>query len=258
MEEKVGRGSVPANDIGDGLALECLDGKIDFCHRETVLALVKQSGLTLRWAAEAFRGDIEIVNVAVLQNWQALQFAHERCKADHNLVLAAVQQNGLALRWASESCQSDREIVLVAVKQDGLALRWASQSCRSDREIVLAAVTQADLALSLAADELLEDSTFATSQKQQWCVLKVSLLSGRSCCIPLHRDDLVHICTFDVITTCCRRLGVKDSFDGQLLCGGEILPDVNILEWPEPPRCGGVSEYQLVLWKAFEVEQEDD
>eukprot|EP00971_Amphidinium_carterae_P046421 914009-Amphidinium_carterae.1 len=119
----------------------------------------------------------------------AVQFAAERGRDDREGVLAAVKKNWRALKHASVSCRGDREIVLAAVKQDWHALHYAAlssrtyepaESCRGDRAIVLAAVQQDSQYLALAAsDELLEDSSFAVEAKQDYHILKISMISGR-------------------------------------------------------------------------------
>eukprot|EP00971_Amphidinium_carterae_P036674 720775-Amphidinium_carterae.1 len=120
---------------------------------------VKQDGLSLKYASDAFRSDREIV-------------------------LMAVSQHGEALQHAAMQLKHDRELVMVAVSQHGWTLRNASQDLQSDREIVLAAVSNSSgWALRFAGDDLLEDESFAKDAREKFYLFKVTTMSGRSCIV---------------------------------------------------------------------------
>eukprot|EP00971_Amphidinium_carterae_P168561 3339740-Amphidinium_carterae.1 len=120
-------------------------------------------------------------HLAAVRNGSSLEDVPEHCRADCDILLAAVQVNGLALRHAAEECKRDREIVLAAVQQTGHALQYAAAECKADRAIVLAAVQSTPTwALYHASPELLLDSTFAPETKEDWYILKIFMLPGRS------------------------------------------------------------------------------
>eukprot|EP00971_Amphidinium_carterae_P110326 2185863-Amphidinium_carterae.1 len=167
-----------------------MDGR----KRKRFLSAVKWNRvLEQRPVPRCYRADREIVLAAVRQNGYMLQFAAEECKADREIVLAAVQQTGCedgsVLQFAAEECKADHAIVLAAVKHNGMALEMAAEECKADCEIVWAAVQQNPDALQDAADELLLDSTFASKAKQEWYILKVSMLSARSTVVMGEGDD---------------------------------------------------------------------
>eukprot|EP00971_Amphidinium_carterae_P162301 3217409-Amphidinium_carterae.1 len=145
----------------------------------------------------------------VKEDWLYYTVAPPEWKRDRELLLSAVKQEGTALQYAPESHRSDREVVLAAVKQDGLSLEYAAAPCKSDREIVLAASTQNVKALQYACDALLEDTTFATEAKEKVCVIKVSMMSGRSCCLTVLRHDMVEVEASNFVMDCCERLEIN-------------------------------------------------
>eukprot|EP01047_Picozoa_sp_COSAG01_P036559 COSAG01_NODE_2860_length_6960_cov_3.226094_3_plen_195_part_00 len=94
------------------------------------------NGLSLRYAAEALRGDAEIVSAAVRCNGVALQYASEALRGDAEIVSAAVRCNGMALQYASVDRRGDAEIVRAAVSCDGVALQYASDTMRANLQMV--------------------------------------------------------------------------------------------------------------------------
>mmetsp|Transcript_56574 Transcript_56574/g.104715 ORF Transcript_56574/g.104715 Transcript_56574/m.104715 type:complete len:240 (+) Transcript_56574:80-799(+) len=214
-------------------------------NRELVLAAVTRNANALQWVSETYTGDYEIVLAAVTQNGCALEWASESCASDREIVLAAVKQHGCALEFASKSCQNDREIVLAAVAQNALALPWSSDTLRGDPEIILAAVMQCPhIAFQYAPHSLLEDPSFAPEAKRRFYLLKISMLSGRSCCmIALCRDS-----TWILIRECCRKLKLPHTGTEQLLCGSAVLPATSrVGKWPGIQPKGQVTECQLII-----------
>ena len=126
-------------------------------YRELVLAAVMKSGMRLKHASLALRGDREVVLAAVQQDGMALEYASPELKADREVVLAAVTQTGSALQWASNELRANREVVVAAVEQNGNALRYAKGNLKKDRGVVLAAVTQDGWALQFAKGNLYND-----------------------------------------------------------------------------------------------------
>eukprot|EP00971_Amphidinium_carterae_P258332 5127435-Amphidinium_carterae.1 len=182
----------------------------------------------------------------------ALAWAADSCKGDREIVLQAVSRNPKALQWAARSCRVDRDIVGVAVSRDGSALEWAGECCRNDPEIALSAVLQNDCAILWVGDDLLEDESFAKRAKRSWFILKVSLLSGRSCCCPV---SVNFQSTQAVLRECCARLGLTYNGGERLVYEHDTVPlDAPISSWPGQPRCGHVTGYQLVATSTMSVD----
>ena len=102
----------------------------------------------------------------------------------------------MALQFASSEWRGDWEMVMIAVKQNGNALQYASTALQDNCQIVLTAVSQTAGALRSASEELLENEDFLYSARQasfsidqDFVVVKVILLSGRSCTVAASRDD---------------------------------------------------------------------
>mmetsp|Transcript_56532 Transcript_56532/g.104660 ORF Transcript_56532/g.104660 Transcript_56532/m.104660 type:complete len:201 (-) Transcript_56532:170-772(-) len=159
-------------------------------------------------------------------------------------VLAAVQKDAAALERAAEVWKRDREIVLAAVNRCGSALKWAAESCKGDHDVVSAAVRQYAGALHWASSELLENSSFASEAKKNYYMVKIGLMSGRSCCLAASQFDS----TGDILQRCCGRLGLECSGKEQLVHGSTVVMEgVPLCEWPGTPARGLVAEYSLVL-----------
>eukprot|EP00971_Amphidinium_carterae_P294251 5842367-Amphidinium_carterae.1 len=210
--------------------------------RERVLEAVKEQRYALWEVDEVWRRDVEVVLTAVQADGRALRSAAEMLKGDREIVLAAVQQNGYALKHATEAMRgegeatealrADREIVLSAVQKNGYTLQYATEALRADREVVQAAVQQNEYTLRYAADALLEDPTFATKAKEEFHLLKLTMLSGRSTVVAAKDDENVDY----VLDQARERLGLPD--DGArmelLRCSGERVPadGTEVEDWP--------------------------
>ena len=77
---------------------------------------------------------------AVASNGQALQFAAEALRGDREVVMAAVAKNGSALRLAAECLRGDREVVMTAICQNGVTVLHATKEMRGDEEVMQAAL----------------------------------------------------------------------------------------------------------------------
>ena len=118
-------------------------------------------------ASEELRNDKEVVLKTIKMNFNALPYASERLRNDKDVVLEAVKQNGYALKYASEELQNDKEVVLEAVKQDNHTLRYASEELRNDKEVVLEAVKRNGFAFEDASEELRRDREFVLEAVKQ-------------------------------------------------------------------------------------------
>eukprot|EP00971_Amphidinium_carterae_P328658 6460651-Amphidinium_carterae.1 len=143
------------------------------------------------------REDRERCLAKVQRSGYALKDAAEIHKADREIVLAAVRQNCRALQYAADSLRSDRDFVLAAVMQtwrSAFALQDAADCLKSDAEIVLVAVEQNWEALPFLADDLLEDSNFATEARLLYFILKVAKLLPRAA-TSSEKSSLTRLCT---------------------------------------------------------------
>ena len=134
-----------------------------------VLAAVARDGSALQFAADALKGDREVVLAAVEHDGWALEFATDALKGDREVVRAAVEQDGWALEFAADEMRGDREVVLAAVKQSGRAFKHAADALREDRDFVLAAVKEDGTALSFASEELRADRSFLLEAVEATC-----------------------------------------------------------------------------------------
>mmetsp|Transcript_33383 Transcript_33383/g.74409 ORF Transcript_33383/g.74409 Transcript_33383/m.74409 type:complete len:293 (+) Transcript_33383:140-1018(+) len=201
--------------------------------RNFVLKATAQNGHALAFAAEDFRMDVEIVTTAVTQCGEALQYASQELRGNRAMVTVAVSQSGPSLQYASLQLQSDEEIVKLAVAQNGSALEFASDALRADPEIVLLAESTYGRALEHAAEALLYDEEFMHRCQHTYIILKVAMLSGRSCIIAVDSrggaDDKQM-----VLDRCADKLGLNWSqrYGADLLLGTEPAPHLPIAKWP--------------------------
>eukprot|EP00971_Amphidinium_carterae_P230803 4580171-Amphidinium_carterae.1 len=189
--------------------------------------------------------DRERVLEVVGQRWNALEEVGEVWRSDHGVVLSAVQHDGRALQFAAEALKGDRDIVLAAVQSDGSALEFATEALRADREVVLAAVQENVDALEDAMAELLEDPTFAPEAKDEFYLLKITMLSGRSTVVAA---QLYHI--VPNVLDKCHRAGLVDDRNRimELWHGSERVPDDDCVDnWPGIKQRGEMSDYQLLV-----------
>mmetsp|Transcript_45019 Transcript_45019/g.82276 ORF Transcript_45019/g.82276 Transcript_45019/m.82276 type:complete len:202 (+) Transcript_45019:45-650(+) len=188
----------------------------------------------------------------VAQEGSALSDVPSTFKADPEIVTAAVSDDGYALKYAAEELRGDRDVVIAAVQQNGHALQFASTAMRSNAEVVIAAVRQTRFAIEYLVPELLLDEDFRAELPclEDVFILKVSMLSGRSCIIVSEadnrEDELSH-----VLKRCAERLGLTSADAGRavLLLEAHPVPDTHVCEWPGL-LSGQVHELQLVLLPA--------
>mmetsp|Transcript_22936 Transcript_22936/g.53678 ORF Transcript_22936/g.53678 Transcript_22936/m.53678 type:complete len:266 (-) Transcript_22936:75-872(-) len=232
-------------------------------------------GYALRYAPDELRSDRTIVLGAVSRRGGALQHASAELRNDRSIVLAALSRRGDALQYASEALRADRAIVLAAVSRDGDALRFASDALRSDRVVLLAAAcnrgdalqhalpqvrgnrkmmqelveaSEHGFALQFASEELLEDPTFMPDYKEQLYLIKVIMMSGRSCVLAYHTTEAHLIGAKQILADCARRLGLSQSQRrrAELLLDTRPVPKALLDQWPAVSR-GHLLELQLLV-----------
>jgi len=164
-----------------------------------------------------------VVLAAVSDDGAALQYAHPALQADREVVLTAVVRNGSALRYAEESLRADPEVVLAAVLQQHFAFQYAHESLRGDVNFLGKVLSMEPVALKFAALQGLSDEALSllASQTTTWLVLKISLLSGRSCVVTCRVQR--HVC--DVMSQCRRLLDLESGQAEQqkLVSQGHVL-----------------------------------
>mmetsp|Transcript_29919 Transcript_29919/g.69602 ORF Transcript_29919/g.69602 Transcript_29919/m.69602 type:complete len:281 (+) Transcript_29919:233-1075(+) len=262
--------AVAAASATGGWSLQYLPAECtDSC--EVVFAAVSSNGEALQYASAALLNDRKVVLAAVAQNPVSLRHASQTLRADKEVVMLAVRQNGLTLEYADESLQHDVEIVSAAVCQSGLALQCASEELRSDHNIVLAAAANDLRALQYASEALLLDACLVDTvvdRHQKTCcskalLLKVALLSGRSCLVVIEADE--PLLRFEphkqvLLEKCAPRLGLEleQVAAAKLILGSTEIPDdlrVGIFDWPGL-EIGRVNELHLILQPRFKSPDE--
>ncbi|CAE7219179.1 pol [Symbiodinium sp. CCMP2592] len=89
--------------------------------KETMLALVRMSGVHLSLADERLRADPEVVLAALGKDVIALQMAADELKSDGDFMLSAISENPAAFLFSKEELQQDDEFVARAMQQhDGV------------------------------------------------------------------------------------------------------------------------------------------
>ena len=74
------------------------------------MAALTQCGDALRYAAQRFRDDKEVVLAAVIQNGDALGYAAQRFMDDKEVVLAAVYRMEMPSSSLRNGCRQDAEL----------------------------------------------------------------------------------------------------------------------------------------------------
>ena len=132
--------------------------------REIVLKAVESDGAALEFAAENFKNDREIVLKAIESKRAALKFAAENIKADQEFIFEIIENiGGWMLMHASEKLKTNRQFVIKAVELNGAALEFAAENLKNDREVVLSAArseTMCSCALMFASESLKSNSEF--------------------------------------------------------------------------------------------------
>eukprot|EP00971_Amphidinium_carterae_P119417 2365402-Amphidinium_carterae.1 len=137
-----------------------------------------------------------------------------------------------------------------AVRYHGVALQWASTELRSDRDVILAAVTSNCFSLDYASADIVFDEEFwqkLQHELQDFYILKVILLSGRSCFSVWDVDDGNYTSKTKVLATCANALGLDSAqiANSYLLLGAELVPDRCLSGWGLD--AGRVYEVQLLV-----------
>ena len=121
-----------------------LDTNNPITDKNTILGMVKEEPLYLKYASEALQADKDVVLAAVTQptvnSRLAWQYVSPTLKANENFMMQSVKTDGLALHYASDDIKNNFDIVLEAVKENSLAIQCASPELRNNKELCLLAV----------------------------------------------------------------------------------------------------------------------
>lgn len=119
---------------------------------DVVLAAIKASddGMVLSEASIEMKGNIHVVQQAILKNATAMQYASTELRNNKELALLVVRQDPLCLLLLSDELQQDRQVILAAIEHDRAIEKAASyipDYLMNDREFVMLAVGRNGLAL---------------------------------------------------------------------------------------------------------------
>lgn len=179
---------------------------------EYMLALVRQNGGYIKYAAPALKKDITIVLTACIQN--PLEFSlylknytpvnsdehpnegvnfnnlvyksisiEDRVELDEKLMsMVRVLINPEEFKIASECIRNDEKVALEIVRSDGNLLEYATKEIKNNKKVVLAAVINNPKALQFASDELKKDLEVLQA-------IEISLMQE---CISTAMDSLIN------------------------------------------------------------------
>eukprot|EP00971_Amphidinium_carterae_P109445 2167173-Amphidinium_carterae.2 len=94
------------------------------------------------------------------------------------------------------------------------------------------------------------DGSFAIDTKQEYRILKISMISGRQAIVlcPMLSERT----TEGVLIECCEKLGVSSIGSMCLVSGDDVVPAWTVVdEWPGIRAPGEISEYQLVVLQSW-------
>jgi len=224
-------------------------------NREIVLQAVSACGEALQYASEELRDDKDVVHRAVrCQYSSALQHASDELRANREVVLDAVSVNGHALQYAAEPLHDDFEVVRSAVLATGEALQYASERLRGSEELVELASLTCGRAFCFAAEVLMVNEAFIQRAAGANFVLRVTMLSGRSCVLA-HYPESNDLCDEDhddrilVLERCGQQLGLSPAAIQQaelFFDDGGCVPACPIQYWPGL-ELGCLNELQILI-----------
>mmetsp|Transcript_39552 Transcript_39552/g.93113 ORF Transcript_39552/g.93113 Transcript_39552/m.93113 type:complete len:302 (-) Transcript_39552:312-1217(-) len=222
--------------------------------KSIVLTAVNVNGLALACASEELRADREVVLVAVANHGTALLYAADGLRADKDVVTTAVRAaRGSALQYACEELRADEELLLAAVAQDAGSFMCAPEGMRCQRDLAKAALRRNAEVVRFLSSDLLSDGDFreeAQDSLQNAIILRISMLSGRSCCLAWHVEEesqCAGVSKTCVMYWCSWHLpvGPAERPYAQLYLKGEPVPDSDIAHWGLPR--GDATDIQLVV-----------
>lgn len=125
-----------------------------------VLAAVKQRGVSLYYASDELKQDIEVVEAAILQDPLAWNFIAPDLKSNRSFILRMASKEATTLYFADIPLKDDQEIVEAAISLDPFSLAYAGDSSKGNRNIVTKAYKNRTSALQFAKRSLRGDKDF--------------------------------------------------------------------------------------------------
>lgn len=166
--------------------------KILWDDKAFVLLKVQNAYDALSYTNDRFKGDIEIVSIAieslpgsmiyvdpnmegyralalkfVQKNWHSVGLVHESLRSDQEFMYEVTKLDPYDLCYASLELRSNKEFILKCVKSDERCLQFVSDSLQDDKEVVLAAIQQNGMALEWASDRLKNDKVVVLTALRQ-------------------------------------------------------------------------------------------
>mmetsp|Transcript_32059 Transcript_32059/g.73220 ORF Transcript_32059/g.73220 Transcript_32059/m.73220 type:complete len:222 (+) Transcript_32059:34-699(+) len=192
---------------------------------------------------------------AISRDHQHFVFVPAALRADKDFVQRAIEHHPEALCHAHANLRADAEVVLKAVERDGYVLRFAHRDLCYDQRILITAVANDARALELAPPGIFSDAdlqSFAAHASDMY-ILRVSMLSARSCIVVCHEDDMGYIVSYRAGIY----LGICFSKRMRFLLGGEIVnEDEHVRDWTGL-SLGKVNDLMLVLLSPGEESIDD-
>ena len=241
-----------AQGASEGVKMGQMLGLVSDPERERILEqLSRHNCWGLIVAPDKLKADRGFMMQAVSKFRGALQYASAELRSDRDFMMKAVSEHGYALMHASKELRSDRDFVMKAVSKNGDALGYASAELRSDRDLVLTAASNNWRALQHASEELRSDpgilASTAFGSPPKALVLKVTLLSGRSCTLAMGLIELIMSSCFGVLEEIARCLDLKRADTGELIIGTLITSDGTEVRSLDDLRPGMLNEVTLVI-----------
>ncbi|CAE7659548.1 unnamed protein product [Symbiodinium necroappetens] len=127
------------------------------CSRQDCIAIGKH-------ATEEFLADEEFVKALVKKNGLSLRFANLRFKGNPDVVRLAMKENAFAFEYASAELRSDLSMALPAVSHDGLLLQFLPEDLKSNMEVIRTAVSNNVRAVEFARGDATELGQLAATE----------------------------------------------------------------------------------------------
>eukprot|EP00403_Amphidinium_massartii_P011330 CAMPEP_0178427262 /NCGR_PEP_ID=MMETSP0689_2-20121128/29654_1 /TAXON_ID=160604 /ORGANISM="Amphidinium massartii, Strain CS-259" /LENGTH=254 /DNA_ID=CAMNT_0020048963 /DNA_START=12 /DNA_END=773 /DNA_ORIENTATION=- len=216
---------------------------------------VSQNWENVAQASSALLGDQDFMFQAVhFGSWQVMKYASEELRGDYDFMAKVLEEHSFAaLIFASEVLRGNIEFMLQALKENSLAAELATTTLRGNREFMRHVVTLEPTQLSVASDQLLEDESFLdeiAEHIQKLLILKVTLLSGRSCVVvwPQDDEDLMQHTREVLLSKVADKLQLSPIHVAQ----AELLLGMRPVMWPDLEQAELLLGMRPVMWPDLE------
>jgi hypothetical protein len=114
--------------------------------REFVLACVGRDGLSLKYAAMAYKGDFEVVATAVQQNARSIRFAQQALQDDPDIMEHVVRTSPKLIR-CSRKLAMDKAFILRAVRANPRVIHYMSPELLTEEQFLIQVVAEEPVTL---------------------------------------------------------------------------------------------------------------